>query len=279
VTHPLPQGVLTSFGLMRISVISFFILAGLAWCSPARATTIVVARTATEIVIGADSKVTDSYGKSLHSETCKIQQVGTLFLAYEGLLRDKRTGFSVAEISRRALQLRPDASVADRVGILTGLITSALVDELIKVRSNSPDEFRQKLEGQTFLRIVITGFDKKKPAVFVRQFRMAIFGGKMAVTVIPDDCADDCTGDVVTRFLGETAAIDGLPDETPGFWSSGLTNGVRRLIEMQIAARPDYVGPPIDIVRLDSRGATWIQKKPQCPAIQSVNRRASSRSR
>ena len=257
--------------------ISCLILIALASCTAARATTIVVARSSTEIVIGADSKVTNSYGRSLHNETCKIQQVGSLFLAYEGLLRDKRTGFSVADISRRALQVRPDASVADRVSILTGLLTSALVTELIEVRRNSPDEFRQKLEGQTFLRIVIAGFEKKKPAVYVRQFRMAIFGGKMAVTVIPDDCSDDCKGEVVTRFLGETAAIDGLPDETPGFWSAGLTDGVRRLIEMQITARPDYVGPPIDIVRIDAKGATWIQKKPQCPAIQSFGQPRSSR--
>jgi hypothetical protein len=36
--------------------------------SLARATTIVVARTANEIVIGADSKVTDTYGKELNSQ-------------------------------------------------------------------------------------------------------------------------------------------------------------------------------------------------------------------
>jgi hypothetical protein len=39
--------------------------------SQARATTIVVARAANEIVIGADSKVTDTYGKELNSQVCK----------------------------------------------------------------------------------------------------------------------------------------------------------------------------------------------------------------
>lgn len=40
--------------------------------------------------------------------------------------------------------------------------------------------------------------------------------------------------------------------------------GVRRLIETEIAARSEYVGPPIDILRIDKTGARWIQKKPGC---------------
>src|SRR5258708_7022754 len=80
----------------------------------ANATTIVVARSANEIVIGADSKVTDTYGHELNSQVCKIQQVGNLFIASEGLLRDKVTGFSVPEIAMKALQLKPDGSMAER---------------------------------------------------------------------------------------------------------------------------------------------------------------------
>ena len=41
-----------------------------------RATTIVVARTANEIVIGADSKVTDAFGGDLKKQACKILQIG-----------------------------------------------------------------------------------------------------------------------------------------------------------------------------------------------------------
>src|ERR1051325_11914044 len=68
----------------------------------ASATTIVVARSAREIVMGADSKVTDTYGNEIAGQVCKIQQFGNLFVAFEGLLRDKATGFSVPDIVRRA---------------------------------------------------------------------------------------------------------------------------------------------------------------------------------
>ena len=50
--------------------------------------------------------------------------------------------------------------------------------------------------------------------VFVRQFRTAFISRGIGVIVIPDDCLEDCQGKVVTRFLGETDAIEGLPEDT-----------------------------------------------------------------
>lgn len=245
----------------------------------ANATTIVVARTANQIVIGADSKVTDTYGHELNSQVCKIQQVGNLFLAFEGLLRDKATGFSVPEIAVRALQLKPDASAAEKVNILTGFLTSELFVELQRVRSNSADEFHVKLEGQTFLRVVITGFEGNRPVIFVRQFRTTFIARGIGVTVIPDDCLDDCQGEVVTRFLGETEAIEGLPEDTEGFWKDGLTSGVRRLIQTEIEARSEYVGPPIDLLQINAQGAKWIQKKPGCPDVKLARKRVNQPAR
>ena len=239
----------------------------------ANATTIVVARSANEIVIGADSKVTDTYGNELSNQVCKIQQVGNLFVAFEGLLRDKATGFSVPQIAVRALQLKPDASAAEKVNILTGFLTSELFVELQRVRSNSAGEFRAKLEGQTFLRVVVAGFEGSRPVVFVRQFRTTFIARGIGVTVIPDDCLDDCKDEVVTRFLGETEAIEGLPEDTPGFWKDGLSAGVQRLIEMEILARSEYVGPPIDLLHINAQGAKWLQKKAGCQDIKPLKKR------
>jgi hypothetical protein len=242
-------------------------------CGNANATTIVVARTANEIVIGADSKVTDTYGKELSNQVCKIQQVGNLFIASEGLLRDKATGFNVPNIAGRALQLKPDATAAEKVNILTGFLTAELFVELNRVRRDSADEFHTKLEGQTFLRIVIAGFEGDRPVVFVRQFRTSFIARGTGVTVIPDDCVDDCQGEVVTRFLGETEAIEGLPEDTPGFWKDGLVNGVRRLVETEIRTRSEYVGPPIDLLQINAQGAKWIQKKQECPDLKPFRKR------
>ena len=254
---------ISSTSALRLFAIIFLMVPLL----PAQATTIVVARAANEIVMGADSKVTDTYGKELNSQVCKIQQVGNLFIAVEGLLKDKATGFNVPGIIVRSLELKPDATAAEKVNILTGFLTSELFVELNRVRRNSPEEFHTKLEGQTFLRIVVAGFENNRPLVFVRQFRMAYLAQGIGVMVFPDDCLDECRGEIVTRFLGETAAIDGVPEDTPAFWHDGLVSGVRRLLETEIEARSEYVGPPIDLLQITSQGARWIQKKPECPDV------------
>lgn len=248
----------------RLKLISLLLL--LVPNSSALATTIVVARTRSEIVIGADSKVTDTFGNDLNKRACKILQVGNLFIAFEGLEVDRKTGFNVPEISTTALNSRPSGPMTEKISILTGFLVSELLVELSHLKTHEPDTYFRKIEGgQLFLRLIVAGFEKGKPLVFVRSFRALQYNpGQIGVTVIPDDCLDNCEGAVVTRFLGESDAIDGLPEETPGFWKAGLSEGVRRLIETEIAARSEYVGPPIDIVRISKSGAQWIQRKPEC---------------
>lgn len=242
----------------------------LSLASHAAATTIVAVKTPGEIVIGADSKVTDTFGKAFANQACKIVQAGNLFYAYEGLARDRRTGFDIVKIVNQSLQLKPGAAASEKVSILTGFVTSQLFAELLSLKQHDPATYREKIEGgQTFLKILVAGFEGNRPLLFVRQFRAVAFGrGIIGVMVVPDDCLADCAGEIVIRSLGETAAIDGLPEETPGFWTKGIVEGVRRLIETEIAARSEYVGPPVDILRIDKTGARWIQKKPSCPDIQ-----------
>jgi hypothetical protein len=230
------------------------------------ATTIVVARTAHEIVIGADSKVTDAYGGDLKKQACKILQIGNLVFAFEGFTVDRRTGFNVPDIARQALRSRGAATAAEKVSVFTGFLLSRLFDELPSVQKHEREAYHIKFSGgRIFLSIVIAGFERGRPLVFVRNFRVVQIGPeRIGVSVLPDDCLKNCQGEIVTRFLGETAAIDGLPDETAGFWQQGLVDGVRRLIDTEIVARSEYVGPPIDIVRIDKRGVSWIQRKPEC---------------
>lgn len=237
----------------------------------AEATTIVAARSATEIVIGADSKVTDTFGNRVAARACKIVQAGNVFFAYAGFARDAKTNFSVPQIAADALKIKPNTSLSEKTSLLANYITAKLSVELPYLKKNEWNTYREKIEGKIFLRILVAGFERGKPALFVRQFRVAqINPNKIDVVVSSDDCgAKNCKGNVVTRFLGEIDAIDGLPEETPGFWKNGLISGVKSLVETEIAARDEYVGAPVDILRITAKGAQWIQKKPECPEIQN----------
>jgi len=243
--------------------------------SSVHATTIVLARTSNEIVIGADSKVTDTFGTNLNKRACKIRQIDDLFIAIEGLELDRQTGFSVPEVSHQALTLRPSAPAAEKVSILMGFLVTGLLTELSHLKAHEPQTYFKKIEGgQLFLKIIVAVFENGRPLVFVRSFRALQYNpGQIGVAVIPDDCLADCKSVVATRFLGETDAIEDLPEETPDFWKSGLSDGVRRLIEIEIEARSEYVGPPIDIVRITPNGSQWIKKKTDCSDSRPAGKR------
>jgi hypothetical protein len=48
---------------------------------------------------------------------------------------------------------------------------------------------------------------------------------------------------------------------------------------MEIAARSEYVGPPIDLLLVNAQGAKWIQKKPGCPDVKPLRRRVKQAAR
>lgn len=266
---------MTARALMPLVIrlcLTAFVLSLAAVAPAARATTVVAVKTPTEIVIGADSKVTDTYGNAFERQACKIVPAGAVVFAYEGMARDRQTGFDVARTARAALLSRRVATAAERVGDMTGALASALFAELPRLKRLDPDTYRAKVEGRVFLKILVAAFEGNRPLLFVRHFRAAPARADIiGVTVTPDDCLADCVGlgaPYVTKFLGESEAIEGLAEETPGFWDRGVAEGVRRLVETEIAARAEYVGPPVDILRIDRSGARWVQKKPACPDTQ-----------
>jgi hypothetical protein len=234
-------------------------------------TTVVAVKTSKEIYLGADSKVTDTFGNAAERRACKIVQSGRVFFAYAGFARDAKNGFSIPEIAKRSLASGKTLSIQAKTEAMAKVIVTELTRYLPKMKDESFVTFREKIEGKTFLRIVVAGFDKGRPAIFVRLFRYGMTtDGRGGVLVSADDCDGKCSAPVTTRFLGETDAIVGLPEESKNFWNDGFAAGIRKLIEIQIAARDEYVGPPIDILRIDAKRATWIQKKDECLAVKPL---------
>lgn len=228
------------------------------------ATTIVAVKTKQEIIIGADSKLTDTYGNTVNEQACKIIQSGNMVFAAEGFIRNKQTGFGIYKIIGQALKQPAKISLTDKVNFVSGVVVSELLKELPKLRKQNADTYRSKIEGKVFLSLLFAGFENGKPLMFVRQFRLAMSRQQIGISVLPDDCMEDCNREFETRFLGEKEAIESLPEDTPNFWGKGAAEGIRLLIETEIQSRNEYVGPPIDIVRLNNKRVEWIQRKQNC---------------
>jgi hypothetical protein len=80
------------------------------------------------------------------------------------------------------------------------------------------------------------------------------------------ETSDDCIDCV--RALGENA-IDQFMSKNPRGSDSSIEL-VRKLVQLEIEHKPERVGPPIDVVRVDRNGAKWVQVSPSvtdCPKI------------
>lgn len=69
--------------------------------------------------------------------------------------------------------------------------------------------------------------------------------------------------------LGNVSAQGTLMMQQPDYWKIGLAEAVRRLVQFAINECPEWCGEPIDILRVTSKGAEWIQRKQECPDIEA----------
>ncbi len=65
--------------------------------------------------------------------------------------------------------------------------------------------------------------------------------------------------------VGETEAmmreVRGIRQFPPDLAAFG-----RDLVMRQIRSTPEFVGPPVDVIRIAADGVHWVNRKPSCPA-------------
>ncbi|HEY6008685.1 MAG TPA: hypothetical protein VIU40_10220 [Geobacteraceae bacterium] len=109
--------------------------------------------------------------------------------------------------------------------------------------------------------VVLAGMENGVPLLVFRGFVLREEkDGALALDIIRHACPQECQDVFFSLILGEDAAIDAYLAKNPGFWMGGFAEGVRRLIEVEIAARPDVVGPPVTLLRITGDGARWLKE-------------------
>ena len=225
-------------------------------------TTIVAVRTPEEIVIGADSKMMDLRDRSFDSTICKIRKIDDLFFAFAGFLDIPGLQSDLTEVVREAS--RSGDSITEKIETFDGLIVRDWSQGLPDIRDDHPELYRQKLRGKIVLQIAFAGIERGKPLLFMRYLKVVERGDVPSIVIYKKQCPGDCPLGKVYAFLGHTGALKEHMAGGTDIWDAGYAEGIRRLITIQMEAEPEHVGPPIDILRLDSTGYEWIQKKPEC---------------
>jgi len=73
----------------------------------------------------------------------------------------------------------------------------------------------------------------------------------------------DCDEQVTLKVLGKNKAF------TPGFDPFTVSRGdpittIKKMLQMEMASEPKWVGGNVNIIQLDARGAQWITHYPEC---------------
>jgi len=227
---------------------------------------IVAIRTPQNIFVGEDSKVVALGRASSNGLTAsKIVQVDNLFFASAGLLRDEKGLFNVRETVLKARQAGD--SIYETAERFTAMIVPCLTNAVGDVERASPGLFKSSNTWPS-VEIIFFGVVHGVPVLCVRYFNLDLSFVPPKVTVGRLDCPGDCATGMTWAFAGNHTEMEKFLDSNPGYLKkNGFVPTINVLIQKEIEAAPDHVGPPIEILMVDKAGARWLQRKPQTPDV------------
>lgn len=233
----------------------------------ADATSIVCLRSPDSIVIAADSMLTVRNGNSTSARAteCKILGFGRVFFSLSGFYKDPARGYDVVQTVDNAIEAQ--ASFRDTAASVSRAVAESLQAELVRLRSEAPAAFNEmKSRGGSLLNLLLTGFENGTPQVVLLKFRQESAASEaVALSVERSACPGDCNAQHIKAFyLTDTRAIDAYLKKGPAVDWSAPEKAAPFLVQLVIEAGTPGVAPPIDVLRIDRSGASWIERKEQC---------------
>jgi hypothetical protein len=224
------------------------------------ATTVVIARVNGVVVIAADSLIV-GVTKGSRSWGCKITPVENgFYFAASGVQRSNlisAKAFNSHEVARE--ECRDGMTLEECADDFTEAMTTTYRASLKHAAA-----INRETQGRDdpVINAAFVGWVETGPWLVVRNFWASV--GENASE--PEDLRVESRERDSDGFflLSETpgptsqAAIEGIE-------ATGLVRWAEHVVEQAIEAKPDTVGPPIDILRIDKEGATWVRLKDGCP--------------
>ena len=226
-------------------------------------------RTPNEIVVAADSKVVHGDDSPDPDPLCKIRQIGDMFFAVHGMAEDTPSGFNVFPIIIKSGQ--QGGTISDRIAIFENLAKAPLEEALERLRVQKPIVYQRNCIDIAPLGVIFFGFESNELVFYYRRFVVNPHAGPpVSVNIERRGCpGPDCPTGIAAVFVGPTEHVQRFMRNTPEYWKRNLIDVARSFVQMEIDEKLVDVGPPIDILRITQAGATWEQRKQECPDIQA----------
>jgi len=224
---------------------------------PSCATTVVLVRTPEHIVVAADSLWlgTTDWHRYFPYIGCKINRVGNVYFTVSTVDTD---AMQVQALARRAIN--HSASVIGAAKNFRGM-----VDEIAK--RTAAHELQSQIERcrrMICTEVAFFGVEHGAP-VFAAVKLEQIGGARESLKLVPHEylCPGKCDQRRKTVWIiGRRDHLIRKRKVDPHFFTRYLDEATaRRLVEVEAAADPQYVGGPIDVLMLNSTGAHWMPVK------------------
>jgi hypothetical protein len=236
---------------------------------PASATSIVILRSITEVVVGADSvRTLRNPQGSFVRPVCKIVPTGELLFVAAGLTF--ANGADVADLAQRAsaryrgtpAASDPNAVMDDFRRLVQPFLISAFAAQgrLDLTRS-------EREQGRVVLEAAYIGYSGGRTSVVVEKYR-AVGTTAHDIRVLAERRVynSETLGRYTYIFLGSHRAIDrsvGSGTEQV-YTTDGASRTVYRLISLEASVSSGATGGAIDIASLSRSGVHWLRSKPGC---------------
>jgi hypothetical protein len=130
-----------------------------------------------------------------------------------------------------------------------------------------PIAYAKTVASRSVLTIGIIGMKDKLPSFVYVDFRADYEPSGKPKSVTPNffSCPSDCPSSDPIGFalMGYSLAAQKII-RAGGFWTNDIPSDARRIIDIEIKDVPDAVGPPVDVLKLDSHGIHWVPPYGEC---------------
>lgn len=237
--------------------------------SRGEATTVVIIRTDTSIVIASDSlssRITKQ--RASGSTVCKIFRSSGVVSASAGIAEDPK--FSADKIA--AAVGAQQGSVAYKVDLLAKDIRKPFLDATQRLHRALPNTYiRFSSDPGKDLIVALVGMESGVPTVGLVELKAInnSAGSPIDVSVLARICPGTlCDTPNKEHFwvLGQSTAALNVVNSSFLFWTGDNATDARRMVQVEIDDVPLNVGPPIDVMVIDKAGQHWIDPTGSCGA-------------
>lgn len=222
---------------------------------PARATTVValIDRFHHRAVIAADSLLIQKVAGTT-TQTCKIVAKQGCTFGMAGLFYKEYPVFHLQELAEEACGLPGD--LRHKADSFLEIAKDPVMTVAQYLQQREPQFYAQltNSNGGEFVIVVFAGTQAGDASIFARGYKLDGNGGIAPVSL---DVTEGNNG--VGFFGGANAQIASYIKTHPGWDLMDKVSAARKFVQMEIAARPEWVGPPVSVLtinRLDQQ--KWI---------------------